>query len=129
MLLIIVRSIIKDLFAWLKVVVCVMVGFAFVFHLLTPNYRNADTLEDQSPPFMPFPGLSIALSSSGPFFLTFWALMGHAEPADATGAPGASMFTTPFLWFYEMITLVMFVNLLIARARLHVNLVSCHRLG
>ena len=41
--------------------------------------------------------------------------MGHAEPADVTGAPGASMFTAPMLWFYELFALVMLINLLIAR--------------
>ena len=64
-LIIIARRMVEDLVVWLKPVLFVMLAFAFAFHLLSPNYRNADTLENHAPPFRPIPGLSLDFSSSG----------------------------------------------------------------
>ena len=113
-LLITMSEMMKDLYTFLKPTLVIMLAFAFVFHLLTPNYRTADTLENMAPPFQPIPGLTLDFSSSGPFFLTFWALMGYYEPSDLATTPGGSFFAPLFLWLYLLVALVMLVNLLIA---------------
>ena len=110
-LLITVKEMIGDLVTWLKVVVPAGFAAAFCFSLLAPEYRVADTLENFSPPFIVIPGLSLDFSMTGPFFLPFWALMGHAEPADLGGAPGSSFAAAIFLWTYELLALVMLVNM------------------
>ena len=113
-LIITMGEMVKDLITFLKPTLVIMLSFAFVFHLLTPNYRTADTLENMAPPFQPIPGLSLDFSSSGPFFLTFWALMGYYEPTDLATTPGGSFFAPLALWLYLLVALVMLVNLLIA---------------
>ena len=81
--------------------------------MLAPEYR----LEGSPGAWRPFLGwfnLDLDISSSGPFWMTYWGLLGFFEPGELSAAPG-SAFLAPFmLWTYLLIALVLFVNLLIA---------------
>ena len=110
-LLVCISRMCSDLYNWAKLALLFSSGFGFVMLLLAPEYRL-----DGSPgawrPFHGFPNLDI--SSSGPFWMTYWGLLGFFEPGELSAAPG-SAFLAPFmLWTYLLIALVLFVNLLIA---------------
>ena len=96
----------------MKVTILLLIGFGLLMNQLAPLYR----LDGTPGPFRPLAslGITLDLSSSGPFWMTMWALMGFYEPADLAAAPGASFFTPIALWAWLLISLVLLINLLIA---------------
>lgn len=83
----------------------------------TPLSRSlARQLADTPGPLRPFDfaHISIDLSAGGPFFLPFWALYGFFEPGELGAAPSSASVTPVVLWVYLMVSVVLFINLLIA---------------
>ena len=110
-LLICISRMCSDLYNWAKLAMLLSFGFGFVMLLLAPEYRL-----DGSPgawrPFHGFPNLDI--SSSGPFWMTYWGLLGFFEPGELSAAPGSAFLAPLALWCYLLLTMVLLVNLLIA---------------
>ena len=112
-LLVCVSHMIFDLWNWARLMTLITCGFGLVMHMLAPEYRL-----DGSPgawrPFLGWFNLDLDISSSGPFWMTAWGLLGFFEPGELSAAPGSAFLAPLALWSYLLIALVLFVNLLIA---------------
>ncbi|KAL1520819.1 hypothetical protein AB1Y20_022381 [Prymnesium parvum] len=109
-LMVCAECMISDLAKWLPLMLTVTMGAALGFNILAPNYH----LEDAPGPFHLIPSLSLDLSVGGPFMATFWALFGFYDPAALALGQGTTMLAPLFMWVYLMISVILFVNLLIA---------------
>jgi hypothetical protein len=112
-LLVCVSKMINDLYNWGRLMLLITSGFGLVMHMLAPEYRL-----DGSPgawrPLLGWFNLDLDISSSGPFWMTYWGLLGFFEPGELSAAPGSAFLAPLALWSYLLIALVLFVNLLIA---------------
>ena len=79
-LLVCVINMFYDLINWgVLMLLIIAPGFGLVMHMLAPEYR----LEGSPGAWRPFLGwfnLDLDISSSGPFWMTFWGLLGFFEP-------------------------------------------------
>ena len=110
-LLVCISRMCANLYNWAKLAMLLSSGFGFVMLLLAPEYR-LDGSTGAWRPFHGFPNLDI--SSSGPFWMTYWGLLGFFEPGELSAASGSAFLAPLALWSYLLIALVLFVNLLIA---------------
>ena len=113
-LLVCISNMISDLINWIKPTMLLTLAAGLVMHILAPAYRLDGT--PGAFRLLRFGGiwdLDLDLSTSGPFFLPFWGLMGFFEPGELAAAPGSS-FVAPFvLWIYLLIALVLFITIII----------------
>ena len=88
-LLVCVSHMIFDLWNWARLMTLITCGFGLVMHMLAPEYRL-----DGSPgawrPFLGWFNLDLDISSSGPFWMTAWGLLGFFEPGELSAAPGSA---------------------------------------
>ena len=63
---------------------------------------------------VPIDGFAGDFSAGGPFFSPFWAIYGYVEPGALAQGRGTALFAPAFMWLYLLLSLVLFVNLLIA---------------
>ena len=99
-----------DLRDWAKPTAMLTIAFGLVMHILAPEYR----LDGSPGAFRPIPDLDWDFSPGGPFFMTFWALLGFYEPGELAVAPGTALIAPTMFWVYLFISLVLLINLLIA---------------
>lgn len=99
-----------DLRDWAKPTAMLTIAFGLVMHILAPEYR----LDGSPGAFRPIPDLDWDFSPGGPFFMTFWALLGFYEPGELAVAPGTALIAPMMFWVYLLISLVLLINLLIA---------------
>ena len=113
-LLVCVWEMIADLYNWAKPAMIITTGFGLVMHMLAPEYRLDGSPGAWRPFRIGWLNLDLDISSAGPFWMTAWGLLGFFEPGELSAAPGSAFLAPVFLWFYLLIQLVLFVNLLIA---------------
>ena len=113
-LLVCVWEMISDLYNWAKPAMIITTGFGLVMHMLAPEYRLDGSPGAWRPFRIGWLNLDLDISSAGPFWMTAWGLLGFFEPGELSAAPGSAFLAPVFLWFYLLIQLVLFVNLLIA---------------
>ena len=96
---------------WLPLVLILSFGFAIAMNVLAPYYR----LEHSPGPLrLPIEDFTGDFSAGGPFFSPFWAIYGYVEPGALALGHGSAVFAPVFMWSYLMLSLILFVNLLIA---------------
>lgn len=97
---------------WLPLVALLSLGWAIAMNVLAPYYQI-----EFSPGGLHLPfdgGYTLDLSAGGPFFAPFWAIYGFVEPGALAGARGSAFLSPLFLWLFVGLSLILFVNLLIA---------------
>jgi hypothetical protein len=85
-------------------------AFSSAFSVMAPNYHA----ENSGPPLRMLVKSSLDLSTGGPFWLPFWGMFGIIAPQEVGSSAGCAILAPFLLWFYLLIALVLFINLLIA---------------
>ena len=101
----------SKMLAWLPLVFFLSLGSAVAMNVLAPNYALEHSPGALHLPLDDFIG---DFSAGGPFFSPFWAIYGYVEPGALAQGRGTAFITPLFMWGYLLVSLVLFVNLLIA---------------
>ena len=93
---------------WMVPMLFLDLAFSTAFSVMAPNYHA----ENSGAPLRIMANLD--LSTGGSFWLPFWGMYGIVGPQEVGASDGCVLLAPFLLWFYLLIALVLFINLLIA---------------
>ena len=92
---------------WMVPMLFLDLAFSTAFSVMAPNYHA----ENSGAPLRIMANLD--LSTGGSFWLPFWGMYGIVGPQEVGASPECAILAPFLLWFYLLIALVLFINLLI----------------